>query len=70
MASNRYRVPKRQWRKWSALARSVFNEVYYIMKNNHSLFLHPKQEQAKKDHWRTTAYNAAWTAADAVRENE
>lgn len=65
--SNIYRVPMRQWRKWGALGRQVFNEVYSAMAGNQRLFLHQKQEKASRSHWRTTAWNAAWTAADATR---
>ena len=64
-ASNRYSVPVRQWRKWSAEERARFNEVYSAMVSNQRLFLHPKSEPVKRDLWKTTAWNAAWTAASA-----
>lgn len=65
--ANIYRVPDRQWRKWSALGRQVFNEVYSSMVKGQWIFLHPKQEKMSRSHWKTTAWNAAWTAADATR---
>lgn len=64
--SNIYNVPVKQWVKWGALARQVFNEVYSSMVKNQGLFLHPKQVKASRSHWRTTAWNAAWTAASAA----
>lgn len=63
---NLYRVQKKQWRKWSTAARKVFNETYRFMMRNPNLMLHPKQEPPKPVHWKTTAWNAAWIAADAV----
>jgi len=63
---NLYRVPVKQWSKWGPVGRAVFNEVYSSMVGNQSLFLHPKQEKASRSHWKTTAWNAAWTAASAT----
>lgn len=60
-------VPKAQWRKWSEPARAVFNEVYAVMAENQSLFLHPKAKKNTLECWNTTAWNAAWVAADAVK---
>lgn len=65
--ANLYRVPVRKWRKWSAMGRQVFNEVYSAMAGNQRLFLHPQQDKISKRMWRTTAWNAAWIAADATR---
>lgn len=66
-SANRHRVPKKQWRKWCPLAKWTFNEVYGVMAKNHDLFLHPKDFKTIKAYWTTTAFNAAWTAADAVQ---
>jgi hypothetical protein len=63
---NRYKVPLKKWRKWSASARRVFNETYSAMANNQMTFLHPQQDKISGRLWRTTAWNAAWIAADAV----
>ena len=65
-ARNRYKVPVKQWRKWSRIARTVFNRVYNFAINNESLLMHPKAPASKPVHWKTTAWNAAWVAADAV----
>lgn len=65
---NSYRVQKRQWTKWSEAARTVFNDVYCVMAYNQGLFLHPSAKKASDEQWITTAWNAAWTAADAVMD--
>lgn len=63
---NLYHVPLRQWRKWDGRARQLFNEVYSSMVGNQWLFLHPEQEKVSRRLWKTTAWNAAWTAASAA----
>ena len=63
---NRNKVPVKQWRKWSPVARKVFNEVYGTMNKNQWTFLHPKQDKLSARMWNTVAWNAAWIAADAV----
>lgn len=65
---NRFEVPRRQWAKWSDQARSVFNDTYQVMMENQRLFLHPKAKAQEAEHWKTTCWNAAWSAAEAVRE--
>lgn len=65
--ANLYHVPLRQWRKWGPIGRQVFNELYSAMAGNQELFLHPHAEKLSKRMWRTTAWNAAWIAADATR---
>lgn len=66
MVKNTYRVPKKRWQTWDEAARYVFNETYSTMHDNVELFLHPKQEEPGHIEWKTTAWNAAWIAADAV----
>lgn len=68
MVTNSVRVPVSQWRKWNESERAVFNSVYYQMAHNQNLFLHPKAKLAVDEHWETTVYNAAWTAADAAKD--
>ena len=64
--NNVYHVPVKQWRKWHVRQRRVFNELYSSMVLNQHLYLHPKQEKLSKSHWKTTCWNAAWTAAGAA----
>jgi hypothetical protein len=64
---NVHGVAKRQWKKWDKLARYVFNETYELMINNQGLFKHPKDVPSDLEMWKTTAWNAAWIAADNVR---
>ena len=66
MTANRNRVPKKEWHKWSAGARRVFNHVYTFVHSNPDLMNHPDAPKPKPFHWKTVAWNAAWIAADAV----
>ena len=63
---NLYKVPRRQWVKWSDHAQQVFNMLYPNMRNNQWAFLHPGAVPMEGEHWKTVSWNAAWTAADAV----
>lgn len=51
---------------WSLEARRVFHYVYDFMLLNPDSFRHPDAAEIPEEHWKTTAYNAAWTAANAV----
>lgn len=62
---NTYKVPKKQWNKWSDDARYVFNEMMFTM-DIQDLFRHPLAYVQTEDHWMTTRWNAAWTAANLV----
>lgn len=63
---NSYRVPVKQWSKWSEHAKGVFNRLYSAMTANQDFFKHPKQRLLSDEVWKTPCWNAAWTAADAV----
>jgi hypothetical protein len=65
MAKNVHRVPKKQWCNWSKNAQHVFNQLYSLM-GEVGLFLHPKSPKPKREHWKTTKWNAAWCAAQAT----
>jgi hypothetical protein len=65
---NVHKVPQKQWRKWSYHAKRVFNELFSAMSRNQWTFTHPKAEERPATQWNTTAWNAAWLAADAVDE--
>ncbi len=62
---NQYRVPKKQWRKWSKNAQGVFNLVYAVSRYQ-EYFQHPDAEKVSQKHWNTTRWNFAWTAANAA----
>ncbi len=66
---NMFGVSKRQWKKWTPLGRAVFNDVYYAMSENQRIFLHPRADMDLREYWKTTAWNAAWAAAQAVKDN-
>lgn len=63
---NRYKVSKKKWRKWSEAAHAVFNDLYANVLYNQDVFSHPSAVQQKGKHWKTTAWNVAWWAADSV----
>lgn len=67
---NLYKVPKRQWRKWSETAKAVFNETYRTMINGWSVLFPPSLGKISKPARKVAAWNTAWIAADAVREAE
>lgn len=66
MIKNKFKVPKKKWNKWGKAARAMFNTMYYTMTHNKNLFEHPDAPEIEKAHWNTTAWNAAWIAADEV----
>lgn len=65
---NQYRVPQKQWRKWTVKARETFNWLYGLMMDDPNLFNHPKAIKMNPRHWKTVAWNSAWLAADAVKD--
>ena len=64
---NTHKVSARKWRNWPDICQRVFNETFETMEQNQTLFLHPETPWQYGDKWRTTAWNAAWTAADACQ---
>ena len=54
------------WKKWSKNARQVFNMTYRFMRDNQDLMIHPNTKKVPGLQWKTTAWNAAWVAADAT----
>jgi hypothetical protein len=66
---NLYKVPSKKWRNWPDLCQRVFNHVYGVMYENQTLFLHPDTKWVYKDQWQTTAWNAAWEAADGCQQS-
>ena len=65
---NPYKVPNKQWKKWSSEGKETFNFMMSWMTLNQELLLHPKGVKNKKIHWHTTCWNAAWVAADFVTD--
>lgn len=68
MIVNRYKVPKKIWSKWTEPARRLFNELHKSMADQ-QIYTHPKAPQLPRDQWKTTAWNAAWMAADMLSNN-
>lgn len=73
-ANNHYKVDRTQWNKWNPQQRNIFEHVYSSMVDNPEVFQHPEslgddgKTTVPHDHWSTTAWNAAWVAADACGE--
>jgi len=63
---NMYRVPPRQWRKWSIVARGTFNKTFTTLRKDIDLYRpKPAAPVSKKDNT-TMAWNCAWLAADCA----
>lgn len=66
---NKHKVPVKQWRKWSQRARYVFNELYEAMYGSPWAFRSGKADvKLTAVQKKVPAWNAAWMAADAVRD--
>lgn len=65
-AGNKFAVATDVWDGWSEAAQQVFNRLYWYMLQNQTLFKHPKAPLLEHVQWKTTAWNAAWIAANAV----
>lgn len=63
---NKYKVPTRPWRTWSASAQRVFNAVYSQIKNNSNVLFPASASKLSRPAIRVIAWNSAWVAADAV----
>lgn len=63
---NPHKVPQAQWKKWSPIQRVMFNQMFEVMSTNQHLFKHPKTWSVEPKEWKTTAWNAAWMAADLL----
>mgnify|MGYP006914173374 FL=1 len=62
--SNKYKVPKRQWRKWSRVQRLIFNETYgYASRSQQAFNAHPETSKLRRRPWKTVCWNIAWVAA-------
>lgn len=68
MEENIFKMPKKQWKKWNELERKIFNDLNEFMLNNQAIFSHPDAAIVEDECWGTTAWNAAWTAAEIARE--
>ncbi len=64
MTDNIYKVPRSKWSRWTEEAREVFNGVFGEIALNQFKMLHPNTPPIDHSRWVTTAWNAAWIAAD------
>ncbi len=70
MVKNIYNVDEDRWASWSKKSRKMFNHLYDTMAGNQDLYSHPKAAQQIDEYWDTTAWNAAWTAADCINRSK
>lgn len=68
MARNRYKVPKKQWKKWCELSQRVFNRVYAQLKEQGEQ-LAPGLHLLSIRQIRVLAWNAAWLAASDTEDS-
>lgn len=64
---NIHGVSKRQWKKWNEQEQYLFHTLYEFALFHQNFFKHPDAEYILPEHWKTTAWNAAWQAADFLR---
>lgn len=72
-AKNEFKVPKKQWKKWTELGRHVFNKNYGFMLANQELCVHPFTTASggiPEGQWRVICWNASWNAADLASRGE
>lgn len=68
MVENLYKVPRNQWKKWDDRQRSMFNMMNEFLLDHQEIMNHPEAPVLHPKHWDTIAWNAAWMAADYLRE--
>lgn len=68
MIENMHKVDKKQWTRWNEQSKNLFNGLYEYMGNNQYLFNHPHTIQIPNEYWNTTAWNAAYMAAELIRK--
>lgn len=67
--ANKYKVPERQWNKWTREAQKVFNLMMQSLRPAMQwAFLHPNAKLMTREHWQTIRWNVAWVAAAAITE--
>lgn len=67
---NKFKVNKRQWRKWTLVGQMTFNMLYDHMMKFPDLYKHPDHEFVSDVNFKTTAWNASWMAADLTSRGE
>lgn len=65
--ANKHGVAEQVWAAWSEAQRAMFVGLFRYMFDNQSFFAHPKAARLTDEQWRTTAWNAAWIAADLTK---
>ena len=66
---NKYKVPKKQWGKWTERGRGVFNYIYDVLMYQFKVVCPPKFGELSTNTRKVVAWNTAWLAADAASES-
>lgn len=68
-ATNVYRVPRKQWERWTRNGRIMFNHVFETMADQSLFNAHPDAVKLSVYEWKTVRWNAAWIAADRATKD-
>ena len=63
---NRFKVPAKQWDKWSDHARGVFNSLFGQLSKNKDIVAPSSMHGLTQRAWYVLCWNVCWLAADAV----
>lgn len=61
---NTYRVPKKQWNRWSSQAKEMFNVTYRLIKENAEHLYPPGRCNLIPKELSVLAWNVAWLTAE------
>lgn len=68
-AANLFKVPKKEWAKWTLVGKHTFNKVYSMM-SQQDLIKHTEATPVPDTHWKVIAWNAAFLAASITSRGE
>jgi hypothetical protein len=69
-APNKFGVAKRQWLKWTPVARQVFNKTYERVLHNQEIYKGQSTPFLEDHQWRVICWNISWLAADICSRGE
>lgn len=69
MVENYYSVNKKQWKKWNDTERQCFIDLYESMIESPWIYIPVEERDTPPAFYETTAWNAAWMAAELMRYN-
>ena len=66
--TNTYKVSKRTWKRWTPVARAVFNQTYMLLRGDWVTLAPMSMQKVTPSARDVFSWNAAWIAADAAFE--